>query len=98
MNHYTGRNTGSRSSREICLPEDYALWCRIEDLSSLCGYDPVRQFGLLREIAETYPGRPGQDPEDYAGEHPMQALACMVRRYLAVHRGEPAERRTEKAA
>ena len=83
MMNFDGMNTSRRNTREMCLPEGFAVWCRIEDLSSLCGYDPFTQFGLLHEFAEIYPGRPGQDPDDYADEHPMQALACYVRKYLA---------------
>ena len=77
------KGTAVMMNHEVCLPEGFSLWCRIEDLGSLCGFDPERHFEQLREIAYAYPARPGQDPEDYAEEHPMQALACLVRRFLA---------------
>ena len=72
-----------RHDREACLPEGLAAWCRIEDLSIACGYNADEQFGLLSELPDFYPGMPGQDPEDIAEEHPLQALAMMVRRFLA---------------
>ena len=83
MYSFTGMERRGRNSRENTLPEGFAAWCRIEDLSRDCGYDPAGQFGCLLEIAQAYPGRAGQDPEDYAEEHPLQALAALVRRFLA---------------
>ena len=85
------------NSREAVLTEGFGLWCRIEDLGEVCGYDPVSQFALLRELAGAYAGRAGQDPDDYAEEHPMQALACYVRRYLAEY-PEQAEALTAAAS
>lgn len=83
MMKFEGMNTSRRNTRGMRLPEGFDIWCRIEDLAGLCGYDAYVQFGLLRDLTDVYPGRPGQDPEDYAEEHPMQALACYVRKYLA---------------
>ena len=68
--------------REAALPEGFGIWCRIEDLCDICGYDPHAQFGLLAELAEGYPERPGYDPEEIAEAHPMQALASLIRRYF----------------
>ena len=65
------------------VPEGFAAWCRVEDLCGRCGYDPADLFSVLPDIADGYSGRPGQDPDDYAEEHPMEALASAVRRYLA---------------
>ncbi len=81
-----------RTGREQVPPEDFSAWCRIEDLSDACGLDPFTQSGLLRELAETYPGRAGRDPEGMREEHPVQALACAVRRYLAEYPEEAAAR------
>ncbi len=71
------RNRG----REAILPEEYPLWCRIEDLSALCGYNPAAQFPLLMELPDAYPAS-GRAPEELAEEHPMQALAAYIRRFL----------------
>ena len=76
------RSMKAQGTRETGLPDGYPVWCRIEELGGLCGYDPFTQFGLLCALAEAYPGRAGQDPDDFADEHPMQALACYVRKYL----------------
>ncbi len=70
-------------SREFCPAEGYAVWCRIEDLSLLCGYDPETQFDRLRELPEVYQRMSGMDPDEIAEEHPMQALAILVKRFLA---------------
>ena len=86
MNFVGKRNCGRRTGQEFYPQDGYSVWCRIEDLSNVCGYDPYTQFGILRELADAYPGRPGQDPDEFAEEHPMQALACLVRRYLAEYR------------
>ena len=51
-------------SREFCPAEGYAVWCRIEDLSLLCGYDPETQFDRLRELPEIYQRMSGLDPEE----------------------------------
>ena len=71
------RNRG----REAALPVEFPLWCRIEDLSALCGYNPAVQFPLLMELPDAYPAS-GRDPEELAEEHPMQALAAYIRRFL----------------
>ena len=76
-------NRNRRNGREACPPEGFGVWCRIEDLSAVCGYDPVAQFDLLMELPDVYPAAAGRDPDELAEEHPMQALACAVRRYLA---------------
>ena len=68
--------------QEAALPESFGLWCRIEDLCDICGFDPHTQFGLLAELADGYPERPGREPEEIAEAHPMQALASLVRRYF----------------
>lgn len=96
MNPY-GMNTSRQNNREMCLPDGFAVWCRIEDLCEVCGYDPIMQFGLLREFAGIYSGRPGQDPDDYADAYPMQALACYVRKYLEEY-PEAAEALTASAS
>ncbi len=70
-------------NREFCPADGYAVWCRIEDLSFLCGYDPEAQFGLLLELPDAYPRMSGADPDEIAEEHPMQALAILVKRFLA---------------
>ena len=69
-------------SGEFSPAECFPVWCRIEDLSDLCGYDPVAQFGLLRELPEVYPAASFQDPDEIAEEHPLQALAMLIRRFL----------------
>ena len=96
MNPY-GMNTSRQNNREMGLPDGFAVWCRIEDLSEVCGYNPITQFGLLREFAGIYSGRPGQDPDDYADAHPMEALAWYVRKYLAEY-PEAAETLTAAAS
>lgn len=68
--------------RKHFVPEGFGIWCRIEELSRICGYNPYCQFKNLREISDIYPGISGRDPEEYAEEHPMQALACLVRKYF----------------
>ena len=73
---------GGRTGREFFPAEGFAVWCRIEDLSALCGYDPVARFDLLRELPDAYPVPAGTDPEAIAEEHPMRALACVVARFL----------------
>ena len=97
-------------NREFCPADGYAEWCRIEDLSGLCGYDPALQFDLLRELPDAYPRMSGLDPDEIAEEHPMQALAILVKRFLAKYpeaaeiltaaaaSGTPAEQRPVKAA
>ena len=102
--------SGVRNAREFCPGEGFPAWCMIEDLSMLCGYDPVAQFSLLRELPDAYPARSGRDPSEVAEEHPMEALAMAVRRFLAEYpeiaeemaaaeqHAVPAARRKEKAA
>ena len=71
-----------RNRRQECvLPEEFPLWCRSEDLGAQCGYNPAAQFPLLMELPDAYPAS-GRDPEELAEEHPMQALAAYVRRFL----------------
>ena len=72
-----------RREREFSPADCFPVWCRIEDLSDLCGYDPVAQFSLLRELPDAYPASPLQDPDEIAEEHPVQALAMLIRRFLA---------------
>ena len=72
-----------RHGREFVPADCYGLWCSLEDLSALCGYDPVKQFDLLRELPSVYPVVSGRDPYEIAEEHPMQALACVVSRFLS---------------
>ena len=72
-----------RGSREFCPPEGYVLWSRIEDLGDACGYDAAEQFHLMRQLPDIYPARSGGDPDEIAEEHPMQALAILVGRFLA---------------
>ena len=71
-----------RNGMEFSPADCFALWCGIEDLSILCGYDPATQFDLLRELPDAYPRMSGRDPEEIAEEHPMQALAILVRKFL----------------
>ena len=99
-----------RHGREFVPADCYGLWCSLEDLSALCGYDPVKQFDLLRELPDAYPAVSGRDPFEIAEEHPMQALACVVSRFLseypeeadallsAAHHEAPVERRPVEAA
>ncbi|MBQ3706173.1 MAG: hypothetical protein IJQ71_00065 [Clostridia bacterium] len=81
MIHYAKANR-RRGEREVVLPEGFQLWCRIEELSEACGFDPVRRFDALRELPEMYPPLRGQDPEEIAEEHPVRALAALVARFL----------------
>lgn len=102
--------SGLRNTREFCPGEGFPAWCMIEDLSMLCGYDPVAQFSLLRELPDAYPARSGRDPSEIAEEHPVEALAMAVRRFLAEYPeiaeelaaaaqpAVPAELRPERAA
>jgi hypothetical protein len=88
-------------SREFSPADCFPVWCRIEDLSDLCGYDTVAQFSLLRELPEAYPAAALQDPDGIAEEHPLQALAMLIRRFLAEYPEEAeildaAERENEK--
>ena len=69
-------------SRENSLPDGFTAWSRIEDLCGICGYNASEQFDLLRKLPEIYPDLSGRDPEDLAEEHPMRALAVLVRRFL----------------
>ena len=69
--------------RENSLPDGFAAWSRIEDLCGICGYNASEQFDLLIKLPEIYPDLSGRDPEDLAEEHPMRALAGLVRRFLA---------------
>lgn len=69
-------------SRGNSLPDGFAAWSRIEDLCGICGYNASEQFDLLRKLPEIYPDSSGRDPEDLAEEHPMRALAALVRRFL----------------
>ena len=72
-----------RREREFSPADCFPVWCRIEDLSDLCGYDPVAQFSLLRELPDAYPAAPPQDPDEVAEEHPLRALAMLIRRFLS---------------
>ena len=75
--------TGHGCGRENSLPDGFAAWSRIEDLCGICGYNASEQFDLLRELPGIYPDLSGRDPEDLAEEHPMRALAGLIRRFLA---------------
>ena len=70
-------------SREFSPADCFPVWCRIEDLSDLCGVDPVAQFSLLRELPDAYPASSLQDPDEIAEEHPLRALAMLIRRFLS---------------
>ena len=85
------------NGREFYPAEYYGLWSRIEDLSALCGYDPAARFCQLRELPDAYPRMTGRDPEEIAEEHPVQALAMLVRRFLKEY-PEEAEKLTVAAA
>lgn len=74
--------TGRGCGRENSLPDGFTAWSRIEDLCGICGYNAFEQFDLLRKLPEIYPDLSGRDPEDLAEEHPMRALAVLVRRFL----------------
>ena len=65
------------------MPEGFDAWCRIEDLCGLCGLDPAESFDLFSDIMNAYPGGSGRMAAGCAEEHPMEALADAVRRYLA---------------
>ena len=71
------------NSRGFVPADCYPVWCGIEDLSARCGVDPVARFDWLRELPDAYPARSGRDPYELAEEHPLQALAILVRRFLA---------------
>lgn len=77
------RRTVRRTGRENVLPEGFDIWCRIEDLGMACGYNPATQFALLKELSDAYPCRTGQAWNEIAEDHPLQALAGLVRKYLA---------------
>jgi len=96
MTEYTER-TSRRKEREAYLPEGFQLWCRIEDLCEVCGFDPVSRFDLLRELPESYPPLSGQDPEEIAEEHPVRALAALVARFLEEYPEAAAEKTAAKA-
>lgn len=98
MGYFAEMNIDERNSRDHYPPEGFAIWCRIEDLSSECGYDPSSQFGMLRDIANTYHGYAGRNPDEFREEHPLQALADEVRRYLAEYPEEAAAMLTAGAA
>lgn len=80
MSDYATADNGK--SKKFSPADGFALWCRIEDLSALCGFDPADQFDLLRELPDAYPRMSGRDPDEIAEEHPMQALAILVSRFL----------------
>ena len=90
MNWSCGLNTERRGALEAYLPESFDLWGRIEDLGTICGYDAALQFDLLRRLPDAYPRMTGRDPDEIAEEHPMQALAMLVRRFLAEYPEEAA--------
>lgn len=75
-------NRNRRRIRDFFPPEGFGIWCRIEELGEACGYDAEEEFGRLSELPDAYPAKPGQDPEEMAEEHPMAALASLVRRFL----------------
>lgn len=77
--------------REFYPSECFEVWSRIEELSNTCGYDPVTQFNLLRELPDAYPVHSGQDPDCIAEEHPMRALAAFVSRFLEEYPEKAAE-------
>ena len=77
-------------NREFYPADSFPLRCRIEDLAACCGYDPAAEFSALTEIADIYSGWSGREPEDLAEEHPMEALARAVRRFLAEYPEEAA--------
>ncbi len=72
-----------RYSRREGIPEGFAAWSRIEELGSACEYQVSGQFGDLVELLNAYPALSGRDPEELAEEHPLRALAMLVRRFLA---------------
>ena len=86
-----------RQNEREFLPEDFDAWCRIEDLCDLCGYDPDDLFRVFPDIADCYGFPAGRVSEDYEEEHPMEALAGAVSRYLAEY-PEKAEMRMTAAA
>ena len=98
MNRFAEVSRRYPADHEVVLPEGYGLWCRIEELAGECGYNPHTQFALLRELPDAYPVLPGTDPEEIAEEHPMQALAALVRRYLAEYPQEAAKRTVVRRA
>ena len=83
MRRFAEKGTERQYSRREGVPEGFAAWSRIEELGSACGYPVNRQFGDLVELLDAYPALSGRDAEDLAEEHPMQALAVLVRRFLA---------------
>ena len=96
MGCFADRMIDNRNEREY-LPGDFDAWCRIEDLCGLCGYDPDDLFRVLPDISDCYAFPSDRDAEDYAEEHPMEALAGAVSRYLAEY-PEEAEARMAAAA
>ena len=84
-----------RQNEREFLPEDFDAWCRIEDLCGLCGYDPDDLFRVFPDIAGCYGFPADRALEDYAEEHPMEALAGAFSRYLAEY---PEEAETRMAA
>ena len=83
MRRFAEKGTERQYSRREGVPEGFAAWSRIEELGSACGYPVNRQFGDLVELLDAYPALSGRDPEELAEEHPLQALAKLVRRFLA---------------
>ena len=77
------KGTTRQYSRREGVPEGFAAWSRIEELGSACGYHASGQFGDLVELLNAYPALSGRDPEELAEEHPLRALAMLVRRFLA---------------
>ena len=71
------KGTTRQYSRREGVPEGFAAWSRIEELGSACGYHASGQFGDLVELLDV------RDPEELAEEHPLRALAMLVRRFLA---------------
>ena len=71
-----------RNTRDFYPTEGFGIWCKIEDLAEICGYDAIKQFDQLKELQNFYPEKTRQDPEEITNEHPMSALACLVKRFI----------------
>ena len=83
MSRFAEMGPNRRNGRRESVPEGFAAWSRIEDLGIACGYHVSEQFGDLVDLTDAYPALSGRDPEELAEEHPLQALAMLIRRFLA---------------
>ncbi len=82
MSRFAETVLNNRCSRKEDIPEEFSAWSRIEVLGNVCGYDVDEQLSDLMELMDTYPVLRGRNAEELAEEHPLRALAMLVRRFL----------------